>query len=69
MLNSHLWDYGGVWMRTQQLPRKSVYVDKKGRIVIPKYMRESIGVETDSWVDIEKYPIEGDTKALFIKKA
>lgn len=55
-------------MRTQQLPRKPVYIDKKGRIVIPEYMRESIGIEKDSWISLEKYPLEGDTKALFIKK-
>ena len=56
-------------MRTPELPRKRVFVDEKGRIVIPQYMRKAIGLEAPGWVDIEKYPLEGDTKALFIKKA
>ncbi len=31
-------------------------------------MRKALGIETETWIDIEKYPLEGDTKALFIKK-
>jgi len=32
-------------------------------------MREALRIEKESYVNIEKYPLEGDTKALFIKKA
>ncbi len=55
-------------MKTQNLPRKAVYVDAKGRIVIPKYMREALKIKKETWIDMEKYPLEGDTKALFLKK-
>ncbi len=51
-----------------QLPRKTAYIDERGRVVIPKYLRKAIGLEGEGWIEIEKYPIEGDTKALFIKK-
>jgi len=57
-----------MWMRTQELPRKTVYVDAKGRIVIPLYMRKLIGVEKEGWVEIEAYPNLEQCKALFIKK-
>jgi len=43
-------------------------MDDKGRIVVPAYLREALGIEVSQFVDIERYPIEGDCKALFIKK-
>jgi len=56
-------------MRTQELPRKTVFIDKKERVVVPLYMRKSIGIEAEGYVTFEQYPSEGPTKALFIKKA
>ena len=46
-----------------------MFVDAKGRIVIPQYMRVDLGIEKESYVYLEKYLLEGDNKALFIKKA
>ena len=48
---------------------KDLFIDKKGRVVVPLYMRKSIGIESEGYVTFEQYPVEGATKALFIKKA
>ncbi len=55
--------------RVPKLPRQTVYVDDRGRVVIPEYLREAIGLEAPGWVDIEAYPNLEQCKTLFIKKA
>ncbi len=55
--------------RVPKLPRKKVYMDDRGRVVIPEYLREAIGLEVPGWVDVEAYPTLEQCKALFIKKA
>lgn len=68
---SHISHYEEKYMsprKIPQLPRKTVYIDERGRVVIPKYLRKAIGVEGAAYIEIEMYPLEGDTKALFIKK-
>lgn len=48
-------------------------MDDRGRITIPGYMREALGVEIEKGsnapVLIEAYPSLEDCKTLFIKKA
>ena len=51
------------------LPRKTVYIDERGRVVIPAYLRKAIGVDDAAYVDVEAYPNLEQCKALFIKKA
>ena len=52
-----------------QLPRKTVYIDERGRVVIPSYLRKAIGVDGPAYIDVEAYPNLEQCKALFIKKA
>ena len=50
------------------LPRKTVHIDDRGRIVIPEYLRKAIGVDGEAYVEVEAYPNLADCKALIIKK-
>lgn len=54
--------------KVPELPRRIIWIDDKGRIVIPLYMREAMRLDVPGWVLIEMYPNMGDCKALFIKK-
>ncbi len=73
MLNSHISHYEEKYMsprKIPQLPRKTVYIDEKGRVVIPKYLRKAIGVGEDGgYIDVEAYPSLENCKTLIIKKA
>jgi len=55
--------------RVPELPRQRVWMDARGRIVVPEYLREALGLQIPCWVDIERYPAEGECKTLFLKKA
>jgi len=51
-----------------KLPRQTIWMDARGRIVVPDYMRDALELELPCWVVIERYPIEGECKTLFLKK-
>jgi len=51
-----------------KLPRQTIYMDDRGRVVIPEYLREACGLEVPGWVVIERYPAEGECKSLFLRK-
>jgi len=51
-----------------KLPRQTIWIDERGRVVVPDYMRDAIGLKIPGWVVIERYPAEGECKTLFIKK-
>ena len=54
--------------KVPELPRQTIWMDERGRIVVPDYMRDDLGLELPGWVIIERYPSEGECKTLFIKK-
>ena len=51
-----------------KLPRQTIWMDERGRIVVPEYMRDALDLELPGWIVIERYPTEGDCKTLFLKK-
>jgi len=55
--------------RIPKLPRQTVWMDNKGRIVVPEYLRKALGLKIPCFVVIERYPVEGECKTLFLKKA
>ena len=55
--------------KIRRLPRQTVWVDKKGRITIPEYLREASSIKKESWVDVEAYPDLEKCKSLFIIKS
>jgi len=52
-----------------KLPRQTVWMDERGRVVVPEYLRDDCGLKVPGWVLIERYPNEGECKTLFLKKA
>jgi len=55
-------------MKLQNLPRQTVYVDKRGRFTIPEYLREAAGIKAESWVEVEAKPSLENCKGLLIMK-
>jgi len=51
-----------------KLPRQTVWMDERGRVVVPEYLRDACGLEVPGWVVIERYPEEGECKTLFLRK-
>ena len=52
----------------QRLPRQTVWVDERGRITIPAYLREAAGIEEEGWVEVEAAPDLENCKGLMIRK-
>ena len=54
--------------KLRKLPRQTVYVDKKGRICIPKYLREEAEIKEEGWVTVEAYPDLDKCKGLLVMR-
>lgn len=57
--------------KSGNIPRKWVLMDGRGRITIPDYMREALGIPEDTRnfpLIIEAYPSLTECKTLFIKR-
>ena len=56
----------------KQLPRKWVLLDERGRITVPKYLLEALGIEKNNTVNypliIEAHPNLEECTVLSIKK-
>jgi len=54
--------------RVAELPRMIVFIDERGRVVVPKYMRAALGITAAGWVDLELVPSMVDARAIMVKK-
>lgn len=54
--------------KLQNLPRQIVYVDERGRITIPDYLRKAAGIKKDGWVLVEADPNLENCKGLLIMR-
>jgi len=53
--------------KLQGLPRQTIWFDKRRRLYIPPYMADKLGLEPESFVEVELYP--NDTpKVLLVRK-
>ena len=51
-----------------ELPRATTWVDSRGRVTIPEYLRNALGLHEGGWLELEAYPSLDDCKALILKK-
>ena len=51
-----------------ELPRATIWVDSRGRVTIPEYLRNALGLSEGGWLELEAYPSLDDCKALILKK-
>jgi len=52
-----------------ELPRTTIWVDGRGRVTIPEYLRNALGLHEGGWLELEAYPSLDECKALILKKA
>ena len=48
------------------MPRKTVWMDGRGRVTIPLPMREAAGLQ-EGWVVVETYPNSRDVKSVNVR--
>ena len=60
-------------MGYHELPRKTVFIDHRGRLTIPAYMLKAMKIEIPKGgnypLDLELYPNVEEPKTIFIKKS
>lgn len=49
------------------LPRATVWVDSRGRMTVPEYMRDAAKMETPGWVTLTAEPKLEGCKAIMIR--
>ena len=54
----------------ENLPRKKVIMDSRGRLTVPEYMRDAAGFPKgeSSFVTVEAYPGLKDCRTIIIKR-
>lgn len=57
-------------MSPKKLPRDLVFMDEQGRLIIPKFIREALGIKTGEKtpLTVEIYPNMDNPKAIIIRK-
>ena len=48
------------------LRRKTVFVDSRGRMTVPEYMREAVGMATPGWIELVAEPTLENCKGILI---
>ena len=54
--------------KLQRLPRKTIWIDERGRTTIPAYLLEAAGIDRKGWIEVEACPSLEDCKVLIIKR-
>ena len=39
-----------------ELPRATIWVDSRGRVTIPEYLRNALSLHEGGWIELEVYP-------------
>ena len=51
-----------------ELPRATIWLDSRGRVTIPEYLRNALGLHEGGWIELEAYPSLDACKTLILKK-
>jgi bifunctional DNA-binding transcriptional regulator/antitoxin component of YhaV-PrlF toxin-antitoxin module len=51
-----------------ELPRATIWMDIRGRVTIPEYLRNALGLHEGGWIELEAYPSLDECKTLILKK-
>lgn len=54
--------------KLEELPRQRVWVDKRGRLTIPEYLRKAAKIEGESYIEVVAEPSLKNCKGLLLIK-